>query len=72
MSLLRFFLSESKYEYYKDNPDYNTPLFELYDDILYSEAKRLTKYDEADVEQYDLYVNAEVFLSIMTLNLVGY
>ena len=54
--------NESKYEDYKDNPDYDTPFFDLYKDELSSEEKLLPEYNESDVEQYNPYVNYEVLL----------
>ena len=71
ISVQEKFGDETRYEDYKDEPDYDTPFFGMYKDYLSSEATRLPEYDEADVEQYDLYVNAKVLLDHDNAQLVG-
>ena len=62
---------EAKYEYYRDEPDYDTPFFDLYEDSLSSEAKRLLEYDNSYVEEYDPYVNSKLLLFHKDTQLCG-
>ena len=63
--------NEANYEDYTDDPDYDTPFFKMYEDDLSGEAKRIPEYDEADVDQYDKYVNAKVLLDHNNTQLCG-